>query len=160
LKTITISDQDYEEIANRDESHFFDIKAQAVGGRAIQKIATAFSNADGGELIIGIRDKASGLPASDRWEGIGDIEQLNGHIQALFEVKPALDVRYEFLKREGVPGYALRVTVEKGTQVCTAADGTIYVRQGAQSLPVREPERIQQLSFSKGAVSFEDATLA
>jgi ATP-dependent DNA helicase RecG len=159
LKTITISNQDYEKIADRDESHFFDIKAHAVGGRAIQKIAAAFSNADGGELIIGIRDKSTGLPVGDRWEGIEDIEQLNGHMQALFEVKPALDVRYEFLKREGIAGYALRAMVEKGTQVCTTADGTIYVRQGAQSLPVREPERIQQLSFSKGAVSFEDATL-
>jgi ATP-dependent DNA helicase RecG len=128
--------------------------------RAIQKIAAAFANADGGELIIGIRDKGAGLLLNERWEGIDDIEKLNGHIQALFEVKPALDVRYEFLKREGVSGYALRVLVEKGTQVCTTADGTIYVRQGAQSLPIREPERIQQLSFSKGAVSFEDALLA
>ena len=133
LKTITISNAEYVEIAGRDESHFFDIKAHAVGGRAIQKIAAAFSNADGGELIIGIRDKGAGLLLRDRWDGVDDIEQLNGHIQALFEVKPALDVRYELIKREGVSGYALRVLVEKGTQVCTTADGTIYVRQGAQS---------------------------
>ncbi len=160
LKTITISNEEFAEIANRDESHFFDIKEHAVGGRAIQKIAAAFSNADGGELIIGIRDRNSGLLLRERWEGIDDIEQLNGHIQALFEVKPALDVRYEFLKRESIDGYALRVLVEKGTQVCTTADGTIYIRQGAQSLPVKDPERIQQLSFAKGAVSFEDSLLA
>jgi ATP-dependent DNA helicase RecG len=158
LKTISISNQEYIGIASRDESHFFDVKAHAVGGRAIQKIAAAFSNADGGEIIIGIRDKA-GLLLNERWEGIADIEQLNGHIQALFEVRPALDVRYEFLKRDGIAGYALRVLVEKGTQVCSTADGTIYVRQGAQSLPVKEPERIQQLSFAKGAISFEDSLL-
>jgi len=159
LKTTTISNDDYEQIANRDESHFFDMKAHAVSGRSVQKITAAFSNADGGELIIGIRDKGTGLSVDDRWEGIEDIEQLNGHIQALFEVKPALDVRYEFLKRDGIAGYALRAMVEKGTQVCSTADGTIYVRKGAQSLPVREPERIQQLNFSKGAVSFEDTVL-
>ena len=158
MKTISISNQEYIGIASRDESHFFDVKAHAVGGRAIQKIAAAFSNADGGEIIIGIRDKA-GLLLNERWEGIADIEQLNGHIQALFEVRPALDVRYEFLKRDGIAGYALRVLVEKGTQVCSTSDGTIYVRQGAQSLPVKEPERIQQLSFAKGAISFEDSLL-
>jgi hypothetical protein len=54
-ETITITKAEYAEMASRDESHFFDIKAHAVGGKAIQKIAAAFSNADGGELIIGIQ---------------------------------------------------------------------------------------------------------
>lgn len=159
LKTITISAQDFIDIAARDENHFFDIKEFAVSGKAVQKIAAAFSNADGGEFIVGVKDKAAGLPPSDRWEAIKDIEQFNGHLQALFEVKPALDVQYAFIQREGVAGYALRINIEKGTQVCTTADGTIYIRQGAQSLPVKDPERIQQLSFSKGAVSYEDFLL-
>jgi ATP-dependent DNA helicase RecG len=160
LKTISISDAEYAQIANRDESHFFDIKSQDVSGKAVQKIAAALSNADGGELIIGIKDKKTGLPLKDRWEGIADIEKLNGHLQALFEVKPALDIKYEFLKHEKAEGYALRVLVEKGTQVCATADGTIYLRQGAQSLTVRDTERIQQLNFAKGASSFEDSLLA
>jgi ATP-dependent DNA helicase RecG len=137
LKTITISDSEFAEIANRDESHFFDTKQFAVSGRSVQKIGVAFSNADGGELIIGIKDKKTGAALNDRWEGIVHIEQLNGHLQALFEVKPALDITYEFLKRKSASGYALRILVEKGTQVCTTADGTVYVRQGAQSLAVR-----------------------
>jgi ATP-dependent DNA helicase RecG len=33
------------------------------------------------------------------------------------------------------------------------------MRQGAQSLPLKDPERIQQLSFAKGASSFEDIIL-
>ena len=160
MKTISISDAEYAQIANRDESHFFDIKSQDVSGKAVQKIAAALSNADGGELIIGIKDKKTGLPLKDRWEGIADIEKLNGHLQALFEVKPALDIKYEFLKHEKAEGYALRVLVEKGTQVCATADGTIYLRQGAQSLTVRDTERIQQLNFAKGASSFEDSLLA
>jgi ATP-dependent DNA helicase RecG len=85
---------------------------------------------------------------------------LNGHLQALFEVKPALDVAYEFLKRETVGGYALRVLIEKGTRVSATPDGKIYLRQGAQSLPVTDPDRVQQLSFAKGASSFEDILLA
>jgi ATP-dependent DNA helicase RecG len=160
LKTIVISDDEFAKIADRDESHFFDIKQHAATGKSIQKIGAAFSNADGGELIIGIKDKKTGEPLNKRWEGIVDIEQLNGHLQALFEVKPALDVAYEFLKRETVGGYALRVLIEKGTRVSATPDGKIYLRQGAQSLPVTDPDRVQQLSFAKGASSFEDILLA
>jgi ATP-dependent DNA helicase RecG len=159
LKTVVITNADLTEIVNRDESHFFDTKEYDVSGKSIQKIAVAFANADGGELIIGIRDKKRGTSLPEKWEGISDIEKLNGHLQALFDVKPALDLKYEFLKWEGGQGYALRVLIEKGSQVCATTDGTIYLRQGAQSLPVKDANRIQQLSFAKGAISFEDAIL-
>lgn len=159
MKTIVLSDAEFSRIATRDESHFFDIKQLSVSGKSLQKIAVAFSNADGGELIVGIKDKKTGEPLDDRWEGIADIEQLNSHLQALFEVRPALDIRYEFLKREKADGYALRVLIEKGSQVCATGDGTIFLRQGAQSLPVKDPERIQQLNFAKGTSSFEDTLL-
>lgn len=159
MKTIIISDSEFTEIAERDESHFFDIKRSDVSGKSVQKIAAAFSNADGGELIIGIKDKKTGEPINERWEGITDIEKLNGHLQALFEITPPLDITYEFLKKDATDGYALRILIEKGARVCAAADGTIYLRQGAQSLPVKDQERIQQLNFAKGATSFEDTLL-
>jgi ATP-dependent DNA helicase RecG len=159
MKSIVITETEFKDFAERDESHFFDIKASSVSGKAIQKIASAFSNADGGEFIIGIHDKSTGLTLDQRWEGVADIEKFNGHLQALSEVKPSLDVTYEFIKRESVSGYALRVTIEKGSQVCAAADGTIYVRQSASSQPVKDPQRIQELTFAKGAVSFEDSIL-
>lgn len=160
MKTTIISDAEFSAIADRDESHFFDLKQFAVSGKSLQKLAAAFSNADGGELVVGIKDKKTGEPLDDRWEGIADIEKLNGHLQALFEVEPALDIKYEFLKREAATGYALRVLIEKGSQVCATADGIIYLRQGAQSLPVKDPDHIQQLNFAKGARSFEDTPLA
>ncbi len=159
MNTILISDAEFAEIADRDESHFFDIKQYAVSGSSIQKIAVAFSNADGGEIIIGIKDKKTDLKIEDRWEGITDIEKLNGHLQALSGVGPGLNINYEFIKRMNIPGYALRVTIEKGSQVCVTADNSVYVRQGAQSLPLKDPDRIQQLSFAKGASSFEDIVL-
>jgi len=122
----------------------------------MQEISIGSSMSQG---IVGIRDKKRGGQFAERWEGIAEIEKLNGHLQALFEVKPTLDLKYEFLKFEGGVGYALRVLIEKGSQVCVTSDGTIYLRQGAQSLPVKDPDRIQQLSFAKGASSFEDAIL-
>src|ERR1051325_1304884 len=139
VKTV-LSEAEFAAIADRDESHFFDLKELAASGRTIQKVGVAFSNADGGELIIGIKDKKTGEPVQQRWEGIADIEKLNGHLQALFEVKPSLDIAYEFFKREAAKGYALRVLIEKGSQVCATSDNRIYVRQGAQSLPERPRE--------------------
>lgn len=159
MKTVVLSDPDFCAIVERDESHFFDVKQSGVSGRALQRSAVAFSNADGGELIIGVKDKKAEANPDDRWEGIADIEQLNGHLQALFEVEPALDIQYEFLKRESASGYALRILIEKAVHVCATAEGKIFLRQGAQSLPVKDPDRIQQLSFAKGAVSYEDALL-
>lgn len=41
----------------------------------------------------------------------------------------------------------------------SASDGVVYVRRGAQSLPVVEEERIRRLRLSKGVISHEDETL-
>ncbi len=146
-------------LANQKESHFFDKKAADISGKKVQKIAVAFANADGGEFIIGIADEKDEPDPSKAWCGADSLEALNGHLQAVFEVQPALDVRYEVLTCEGERGYGLRVNVEKSSEVHKAGDGTVYQRYGAQSLPVRDPQKITQLTFAKGAASFEDQRL-
>jgi ATP-dependent DNA helicase RecG len=55
--------------------------------------------------------------------------------------------------------YVLRVIVEKSSEVHKTADGTVYQRVGAQSLPIKDPQRITEMAFSKGASSFEDQVL-
>lgn len=49
--------------------------------------------------------------------------------------------------------------VDKGQHVHATADGTVYRRAGASSLPVKDPNEITRLSFAKGAVSFENVKL-
>lgn len=146
-------------LASRKESHFFDKKAADVSGKKVQKIAVAFANADGGEFIIGITDEKDQPDPAKAWSGAESLEALNGQLQAVFEVDPALDVRYEVITCEGRDGYGLRITVEKSSEVHKTGDGTIYQRHGAQSLPVRDPQKITQLAFAKGAASFEDQRL-
>ncbi|MCU7548146.1 hypothetical protein OCK74_03430 [Chitinophagaceae bacterium LB-8] len=46
MKVKAISKEDALILAQRDESHFFDHKALQVSGQKIQKISTAFANAD------------------------------------------------------------------------------------------------------------------
>jgi len=120
---------------SRDEDHFFDRKALAASGRTVQKIAVAFANADGGEFIIGIADADEELAPENRWRGANKVEDFNSHLQALSEVKPTLPVEYSILECHGRNDLALLVRVEKSSEVHQTADGTVYVRKGAQSLP-------------------------
>lgn len=76
---------------SEDESHVFERKGLAVSGRQLQKIATAFANAD---LVIGIKDDKQQPDVSKRWDGARKLEDLNQHLQSLFDVKPTLDLRY------------------------------------------------------------------
>ena len=107
MKTKVISEADYIALAEKQESHFFDHKAIAVSGKKVQKIATAFANADGGDFIIGIADVSEQLFVAQRWQGAVP-EAFNSHIQALSEIKPSLQADYLFLTCEGKTGQVLQ----------------------------------------------------
>ena len=61
-----------------------------------------------------------------------------------------------FLRAEGKNTYVLQIQIEKSHSVHKTSDGSVYERKGAQSLPVKDPNRITELAFAKGAVSYED----
>lgn len=159
METKTITAPDALILATKQEDHFFDRKAAAIKGAKLQKIAVAFANADGGEIYVGVADEKDEPDPAKRWAGAPSIEDYNQHIQALTEVQPALPMELSFLKAEGKHSYVLRIQIEKSQAVHKVADGTVYERKGAQSLPVSDPGRITALSFAKGAVSYEDYSL-
>lgn len=147
------------DICGRDESHFFDRKSSAIDGKKSQKIAVALANADGGEFVIGVADDDDEPDVNKRWQGVDKIEDVNGQLQALFDVSPTLDLHYEFLRCQTKQGLVLRVQVERSSQIHKTSDGSVYQRYGAQSLPIKDPQKITELSFAKGATSFEDYEL-
>lgn len=124
----------------------------------LQKISVAFANADGGEIVIGIADEKNEPDIEKRWNGFARMENFNGILQAINEVSPSLDIDYSFLKADAYPGYVLHVVIEKSSYVHQTADKKVYVRKGAQSL-LYSTQKIQELSFAKGTVSFEDQKL-
>jgi ATP-dependent DNA helicase RecG len=77
-----ISDAQFAELLARGESHFLDFKAKEVSPAKLTKSLSAFANADGGELFIGVLN--SGSPTK-RWSGFVDPEAANGHIQGFEE---------------------------------------------------------------------------
>jgi ATP-dependent DNA helicase RecG len=150
-----ITNEELIEIAKRDESHFYDNKAFAISGKGVQKIAVAFANADGGEFIIGIKDKKEESIELNRWEGIDNIEKFNPVFQNLNEINPTIPHVFEFLKDVNNT-YSLRISIEKSESVHRTSDNKVYIRQSAQSLPINDPMKIQSLSYSKGESSYED----
>lgn len=149
MKIRNITKNEILEIAERDESHFYDNKAFAISGKGIQKISVAFANADGGEFIIGIKDKKEEVNNLKRWGGIEDFEKFNFVFQNLNEINPTVPHIVEFLKDENET-YALRISIEKSESVHRTADNKIFIRQSAQSLPITDLLKIQALSYSKG----------
>ncbi len=155
----TITDDEFLAIAERDEDHFFDLKAFGIAPAKVEKIAVAFANADGGDFVVGIRDKKDEANRSKSWQGISDIEGFNAILQVLFNTDPQIELRCNFLKVDGREGYALSVKVEKTSQVHKTSKGKVFRRYGAQSLPIDAPERIMELTYAKGARSYEDTLL-
>lgn len=153
-----ISKEEIDKILQREESHFFDFKAREVPPRQIEKICVAFANADGGEIIIGISETRDEIVPL-RIEGFSDLESMNSVLQCIFSLNPPVGISYEFLKSSDFEGYLLLLRIEKGGNVYKTSDASVYVRQGAQSLPIKDPERIAALGFAKGAQTFEDSTL-
>ena len=90
------------------------------------------------------------------WSGFNIPEDANGHIQAFEQLFPLGEgYGYTFLTTATDVGYVLKVEVAKSLAVKTASDGIVYVRRGAQNLPVSTEEALTRLRRNKGLVSFE-----
>jgi ATP-dependent DNA helicase RecG len=159
MRRKNISSEDALELASKEENHFYDRKAAEIKPASVQKHVVAFANADGGELVIGIADDKDEPNPEDRWKGLKDIEDYNGIFQSITEINPSIPYNAEFLERQGTPGIVLRLVIEKSRNVHYTSDKTVYIRKSAQSLPLKDPQKIQELSFAKGDSSYEDYIL-
>ncbi|EKF9639260.1 RNA-binding domain-containing protein [Vibrio cholerae] len=158
MKIVELQEKEWLYYCTKDEDHFFDRKAYGLKGDKIQKIAVAFANADGGEILIGIADDKDEVNPLKRWQGREKTEEYNSVIQALSELVPSVDFRFDFLTRVNESrDYVLRVKINKGLHVHETAAKKIFLRQGAQSMPVTAPIKILELTHAKGIVSEEDS---
>ena len=98
-----------------------------------------------------------GIENGGAWDGFGKIEDCNGHLQAMEMLFPyGSEFNYEFLRHPADGTVVLQVTIQKSRGVKAATDGKVYVRRGAQSLPV---DALDDLRRKKGLTSHETATL-
>ena len=121
------------------EGQFNDLKAREVPALSLSKAISAFANADGGDLYVGIREQLT-LRKERVWAGFPDEEAANAHIQVLERFFPlGTDFQYEFLSAEGHHGLVLHLQINKTQGIVKASNNIPYVRRGAQSLPVQFP---------------------
>lgn len=148
-----ISQAQAEKIRLIDEGQFADIKSVDIAPRDLTTLISAFANADGGDLYVGISDKER------VWSGFKKIEDANGHLQIFEELFPlGTNFQYEFLQCSDYNGLILHVQINKSQGLVRASNGILYLRRGAQSLPQNTPEKIKRLELSKGVESFENET--
>jgi ATP-dependent DNA helicase RecG len=155
IDTVSMTRSQFANLLERGEGHFLDFKAKAVSPAKLTKALSAFANADGGELFIGVLD--SGAYPGKRWSGFGNIEEANGHLQAFEEFFPlGTYFKYQFIKSDRLPGLLLHCEILKTPDIRTANDGIVYLRRGAQSLPQVSSDQLSRLRFNKGITSYED----
>ncbi len=154
IQKVTITDEDVSKILNLEEGHFVDLKSKDIAPAKLTRTISAFSNAEGGEIYIGIENETR------LWKGFANQEEANGHIQAFEQIFPLEDYyNCTFLENQHQQGLAIKIEIGKSRTVIPSSDGTVYLRRGAQNLPQNRSEEIERLKRNKGIVSFETETI-
>ncbi len=140
-------------LLERKEGHFLDFKSKKLRPRTLPKHVSAFANADGGELVIGIEENGDDLD----WVGFADHEEANGLIAFLDENYGTDGIlRYTFLSAKNKNGFLLLIEVEKSLKLTKTPDDQIYLRAGAQSIKQETPEKIRRIEIDKGLFKYEN----
>ena len=155
----TMTERELIQIFKIEENHFNDFKAKDISGKKFSKSVSAFANASGGDIYLGIREEVD--TKIKHWEGFQSIEDANSFIQVLDSIS-GVETFYEldFLKHPELNTYVVKVTVFKTDSIIYTTDNRIFVRKGAQSLPVDTPEKLRRLELDKGISSYENETVA
>ena len=157
IRTSIIPPERVDAILTRQEGHFCDKKAREIAPAKLTRTISAFANADGGELFVGI---AENLDKTFRWEGFSREEDANAHIQVIDQNFPIDSlVQCEFLRCENASGAVLFVEIRKTADIQYTSDKLAYLRRGAQNLPVDSPDKLDRLRLDKGIVTHEDRTV-
>jgi ATP-dependent DNA helicase RecG len=160
INTIPINDEQKEKILKLNENHFNDLKAKDIAPANLTKTISAFSNAVGGELYIGIDEIQKDGNKVREWRGFVNEEDANGHIQIFEKLFPVGDFySYTFLSHSTSNGLVLQASIKKNLHIVKASNDNVYKRRSAQNLKLTTQEELKRLELDKGLASFEDVPL-
>lgn len=158
MKTTHLSQAELNKLFSQTESHFLDFKGRAIQPAKLTRTVSAFGNADGGEIFLGIDEQVAGGPKS--WNGFDSQESANGAIQAIESVLPLGEgLRMGFLSAENQQGLVLHIEVFKARDIVRTTSEEVYARRGAQNLPIKGADALERLRLNKGLASFETKTV-
>jgi len=158
FETQAISRTQADQIINLEENQFGDVKAIEKKPAGLSEDVSAFANADGGDLYVGIDEfKVNGVKTRS-WRGFPDPEAANGLVGLFDKLFPVGEFQYEFLRCDSLPGLVFHATVTKTVGIMLASNNIPYLRRGASSLPQTSTEARRRLEYAKGVHSFENET--
>lgn len=157
ITTNKITPEQYHALLEISEGHFIDLKGIDIRPANITQTVSAFANASGGELYVGIEEIIDANGLRRVWRGFKNEEAANGLIQAIESLSP-LGNHYtaNFLSTDKAAGLVLQLTIFKASDILYATNSKAYVRRSAQKLPVEGQQALERLRYDKGIVSFED----
>ena len=158
IPSVKVSEQEIKKILALTEGHFTDLKAVEIKPAKLTRTLAAFANAEGGEIYIGVAEDQTRQLRT--WHGFVTEEEANAHIAVFEELFPVgANSSLCFLLSDTESGIVLKVEIPKSRTIKSASDGLVYVRRGAQNLPVSDSERLEILKREKGISSFETETV-
>jgi ATP-dependent DNA helicase RecG len=141
---------------NEQENKYFDRKSAKIKPSSLADLISAFANAEGGTIVIGISDKKKTL------EGINDIG--NDKINTLINVSkdccnPTPSCKEEFIDIKNVNGLADRLlllhVLRSVNQVIRTSNDSIFLRIGDRTKELKGDD-LRNLEYSKFSIHFED----
>ncbi|MFN0156987.1 MAG: ATP-binding protein [Bacteroidota bacterium] len=160
FQILPITEDQANRILQADEGHFLDLKSKQILPSKLTRSISAFSNASGGELYVGIDETENSGKKTRTWIGFEDPEAANAHLQTFEQLFPLGQYySYIFLHSPKYSGLVLQASINKTREITKASNGTVYLRRGAQNLPITTPEGLTRLKLDKGLHSFETETV-
>lgn len=138
------------------ENRYFDRKSARKDDREIAKHISAFANAAGGKLVVGIED--NGEVTGFRRNGARDIENFERAALATCTPTPIVHrERISVVNSSGEDDTVLVLDIEPSTShsVARMSDGDVFLRQNDKSVKLNR-EQVIALEFDKGQRIFED----
>lgn len=153
-----INDAQAANILATQENYLNDIKAREIKSAKLSETVSAFCNAAGGDIYIGIReDKASECRT---WSGFDDLEQANDIFHTLFQAHAfGNHVKFEFLSHSSHNGLVLHITAKMVKEIVKSSSGEVFVRVNAGKQKIDTPDKLKRLELDKGIITFENEWL-
>lgn len=150
-----INDEQAENLLKIREDFLNDVKAKEIKPSKLSETISAFANAAGGDIYIGISEDKENK--TKHWQGFAEPEDANDIPQVLLQAHPfGNHLIFEYLECEKFPGLVLHITVKKVKELVKSSSGDIYIRVNAGKQKIDSPEAMKRLELDKGIITFEN----
>lgn len=146
-----------QEITTHKEDQTFDCKSIQIDPKALAITIVAFANADGGDIAIGVSDKARKIEGVDQ-----HTEKLNELVRVPLDFcNPSVSITSDLLPctdKDGNDNHILLMHIPASSELHANQADEAFMRVGDKSRKLSFEERIQ-LMYDKGERYYEDTAV-